>query len=245
MRMTHLLSRRQVTGTRRTRRVGALARWPVGFALVTWRYLWRTTPMHRAEEPGDASDAPPAIPAEFVDEKLQPPADGYGDLLHRRYTVRIKGAGTTPEGLMSRLQSDINRMVPTEIAIFRRTEGTPGSLTPGDEFLIRLPGPWDGPVRVIESDATRFRFATLRGHLEAGVIEFRTGTVDGRLAFSVESWARPGDRLSHVLYNRLRAAKEIQLNMWTEACLRSARLAGGRPDGGISVHTRRVADPAA
>jgi hypothetical protein len=50
--------------------------------------------------------------------------------------------------------------------------------------------------------------------------------------------------LSHILYNRLLAAKEIQLNMWTEACLRSARLAGGRPDRGISVHTRRVADPA-
>ncbi|MCW0215035.1 MAG: DUF1990 domain-containing protein [Pseudonocardia sp.] len=248
MRMTHLLSHDQVTGTRRTRRVGALARWPIGIAIVTWRYMWRTTPMHRVEEEGDASDSPPEIPAEFLDDKLQPPSDGYGDLLHRRYSVRIKETTTGPEDLMSLLQSDVNRMVPTEIAIFRRSVGTEGSLSPGDEFLIRLPGPWDGPVRVISSDATHFRLATMRGHLEAGVIEFRTrrtgtGTADGQLVFSIESWARPGDRLSHILYNRLLISKEVQLNLWTEACLRSAKLAGGRPDGGISVHTRRVADP--
>ncbi|HEX3925196.1 MAG TPA: hypothetical protein VHY31_23150 [Streptosporangiaceae bacterium] len=36
-----------------------------------------------------------------------------------------------------------------------------------------MPGPWDGPVRVVHTGAASFRFATLAGHLEAGEIEFR------------------------------------------------------------------------
>ena len=43
----------------------------------------------------------------------------------------------------------------------------------GDEYVVRMPGPWDGPVRVVEVTPTSFRLATLDGHLEAGQIEFR------------------------------------------------------------------------
>ena len=42
----------------------------------------------------------------------------------------------------------------------------------GDEYVVRMPGPWDGPVRVVERTPTAFRFATLEGHLEAGQIRF-------------------------------------------------------------------------
>jgi hypothetical protein len=48
------------------------------------------------------------------------------------------------------------------------------------------------------------------------------------------------DRLSNVLYNRLRLAKEIQLNLWVETCLRMTQLGGGRPRDGVHVETRRV-----
>ncbi len=41
-------------------------------------------------------------------------------------------------------------------------------------------------------------------------------------------------------YNKLRLAKEIQLNMWTHFCIRAAALAGGRPEGGITICTRWV-----
>jgi Domain of unknown function (DUF1990) len=104
-----------------------------------------------------------------------------------------------------------------------------------------MPGPWNGPVRVVCADEHAFRLTTLRGHLEAGQIEFRTARHDdGSLRFEIESWARAGDCLSHLLYNQIRLAKEIQLNMWTHVCLRSAKVAGGRIRGGIILHTRRV-----
>jgi hypothetical protein len=65
---------------------------------------------------------------------------------------------------------------------------------------------------------------------------------DGRLRFRIESWARSGDRLSDLLYDRLRMSKEIQFHMWTSFLERVVDLSGGRRDGGLRIHTRRVAE---
>ena len=129
--------------------------------------------------------------------------------------------------------------------MFVKTEGAPDRMTVNDEYVVRMPGPWDGPVRVIRCRPTSFRFATLEGHLEAGQIEFRARREGEELVFEIESWARPGDRLSNLLYNHLLLAKEIQLNLWTETCLGVARNSGGRLRGGVQVTTRRVSDPLA
>ncbi|AEA25311.1 DUF1990 family protein [Pseudonocardia benzenivorans] len=237
-----VLSRKAATGSRRHRRVAALVRWPVGLAAVSWRYMWRTVPLHRSEVEGDDSDEAPALPERHRDDRVQEVADGHGDLLHRRYTVRIGGSALDARELMADLVRDLNGWFPSGVAVFRRTRGHPGAIRDGDEFLIRLPGPWDGPVRVVAADDTSFRFATLRGHLEAGQIEFRAHDEDdGGLVMGIESWARPGDAVSRVLYDTFRAAKEIQLNLWTEVLLRITRRAGGRPVGGVTVRTRRLA----
>jgi hypothetical protein len=219
-------------------------RWPVGLARVTWRYVWRTTPVHRTETDGDAADRPDPVPAEALDEDVQPVEDGVGPLLRRRYSVRIEGASAPPEQVIGRFSGDPNCGAPTEVAVFLKICGADGEMRVGDEFLIRMPGPWDGPVRVIGKGPAWFRLATLRGHLEAGQIEFRCRTEGDGLLFEIESWARSGDRLSHVLYTTLRLAKEIQLNLWVETCLRLAREIGGRPRGGVRVETRRLAVPA-
>ena len=110
----------------------------------------------------------------------------------------------------------------------------------GDEFVVRMPGPWDGPVRVVERNDTCFRLITLEGHLEAGQIRFSAAARDGRLVFAIESWARGGDRLSNLLYDRLRMSKEIQFHMWTSFLEGVVKLSGGTRDGGLRVHTRRV-----
>jgi hypothetical protein len=129
------------------------------------------------------------------------------------------------------------------MAVFRRTGGGGGRLETGDEFVVRMPGPWDGPVRVVRREPDSFRLATLAGHLEAGEIEFRAAGDGDALSFEIESWARAGDRLAALLYNKLRLAKEIQLNMWSHFCVRVAALAGGRPQGGVTIRTRWVPWP--
>ena len=109
----------------------------------------------------------------------------------------------------------------------------------GDEYVVRMPGPWDGPVRVVDRTPTSFRFVTLAGHLEAGQIRFSAEGGD-LLEFKIESWAQSGDRLSNLLYHHLRMSKEVQLHMWISVLERVAELSGGRLTGGIEIRTHRV-----
>src|SRR5271156_5412496 len=102
----------------------------------------------------------------------RPGAAGVGPLLHRRYSVNIANTQMTPETLMDRVADQLNQASP-EMATFRKTRGAEGGLRAGDELVVRMPGPWDGPVRVGHRDTTSFRLDTLAGHLEAGHIEFR------------------------------------------------------------------------
>ena len=142
---------------------------------------------------------------------------------------------------MAKITGDLDRVAPSEFASFNKVLGAEGEMAVGDEYVVRMPGPWDGPVRVIERTPTAFRFATLDGHLEAGQIRFAAR--DGELLeFTIESWARAGDRFSNLLYEHLRMSKEIQLHMWTSMLERVAKLAGGRLTGGLEVRTRRVDD---
>ena len=223
------------------RRLATAARWPLGVTLTSWRYMWRTTPLYRSEEAGSASDdAPPPIPDGASRADLQGPEDGAGPLYHRRYVAVIRDARLSPSELVASLAADPDRAAPSEFATFKKTRGEEGQMAVGDEYLVRMPGPWDGPVRVVERSSQAFRFATLQGHLEAGQILFSAERRDGRIVFAIESWARGGDRLSNLLYDRVRISKEIQFHMWTSFLERVIKLSGGRRDGGLRIHTRRV-----
>jgi hypothetical protein len=205
--------------------------------------MWRIVPVHRAGEVGDESDLPSPVPAEYRDERLGPLEDGVGPMLHRQYCVIVEGSSARARDLIAAFGDEPNRGAPADVAVFLKTRGRPGALQLGDEFVVRMPGPWDGPVRVIAATPTSLRLATLRGHLEAGQIEFSARELpQGKVEFKIESWARAADRLSHLLYNHLRLAKEIQLNLWVETCLGMAALAGGRPHDGVHVHTREVGE---
>jgi uncharacterized protein (UPF0548 family) len=222
------------------RRVTTATRWPVGVGLTSWRYLWRTTPMHRVEEPGGLpEDAEPELPDGVDRDQQQPAQDGIGPLFHRRYRVRIGQTERSPEDLMARLRRDLNAVAPTELAVFHKLRGTDGEMRAGDEYLVRMPGPWDGPVRTVQVTPRSFRFLTLEGHLEAGQIEFRAAR-DGELVFEIESWARSGSRLSNLLYHHLHMSKEVQLHMWTSLLERVVKLVDGRRRGAIEIQTRRV-----
>jgi hypothetical protein len=223
------------------RRLTTAARWPIGIGLTSWSYMWRTTPMHRSEEPGDAeADAPPDLPDGVSREEVQGASDGAGPLFHRRYVALVRDPKLSPEELIEHVADDLNKVTPTEFAVFQKVEGADDAMNVGDEYVVRMAAPWDGPVRCIHRTPRSFRFATLDGHLEAGQIEFRACPAPEGLRFEIESWARSGDRVSNLLYQKLRMAKEVQLHMWTSFLERVAKASGGRLTGGIEIRTRRV-----
>jgi Domain of unknown function (DUF1990) len=227
------------------RRLTGAARWPLGVALTSWRYIWRTVPLHRLEERGDPeADAPPPLPSTVALHEVQRPDDGHGPLFHRRYRTRIRETAMTPEAVIARVAADPDCVAPTEFASFQKVRGEEGEMRVGDEYLVHMAGPWDGPVRVVERRPTCFQLVTLGGHLEAGQIGFSARGEDGMVVFEIESWARSAGPMVHLLYDRLRMAKEVQLHMWTSMLQRIADMAGGRVTGGIDIHTRRVEEAA-
>ncbi len=235
---------RSMPAQTRPRRLATAARWPLGVLLTAWRYIWRTTPLHRTEEEGSADrDAPPPLPDGVDPSRLQPASDGVGPLYHRRYEVAIRAGHVAPAELLDLVAADPDGAAPSEFATFKKTRGDEGTMAVGDEYLVRMPGPWDGPVRVVERTERCFRLATLEGHLEAGQIAFSAEPRDGRVVFSIESWARAGDRLSNLLYDRLRLSKEVQFHMWTSFLEGVVKLSGGVRDGGLRIHTRRLSAP--
>src|SRR4051812_7460283 len=222
-------------------RLATATRWPVGVAWTSWRYMWRTTVVHRWELTGSwDEDAPPPLPDDVDLDDVQRVGDGAGAHFHRLYRTSIRGSTMSAEELMALLAADLDAMAPTELASFQKLRGEEGELRVGDEYVVRMPGPWDGPVRVVARTPHSFRLATLDGHLEAGQIEFRATSSARSIEFVIESWARSGDRLSDLLYSHVRMAKEIQLHMWTSVLERVVRLARGHMRGGIRVVTRRV-----
>jgi hypothetical protein len=223
-----------------SQRLRTASRWPFGIVLTSWRYMWRTVPMHRSEEHGEWDELlPPEIPAGIDREEIQYVESGAGPLFHRVYRGRIREADLRPEELMAAITGDLDKVAPSEFASFNKVSGDEGAMAPGDEYVVRMPGPWDGPVRVVERTPSAFRFVTLDGHLEAGQIRF-AAEQDELLEFRIESWARAGDRLSNLMYDQLRMSKEIQLHMWTSVLQRVAELSGGRLTGGIEIRTRRA-----
>jgi uncharacterized protein DUF1990 len=199
--------------------------------------------MRRSESSGTLPTPLPELlsyPAGVGRAEVQGYQEAAGPLFHRFYRTRIRESTLTSEELMGAVQSDPNRTAPTRFARFQLTEGTSGRLRVGDEFVVRMPGPWDGPVRVIDVGPRSFRLATLAGHLEAGQIEFRTRPERGLLVFEIESWARSSTPIVNLLYHRLRMAKEIQAHMWISFLERVVDLSGGRMTGGVEIQTERI-----
>jgi Domain of unknown function (DUF1990) len=223
------------------RRLATASRWPLGVALTSWRYLWRTTPLYRVEVEGTATeDSPPPLPVELDGAELQLPDSGAGPLFHRRYRIRIRDSALRPEELVGKVASDPDLVAPSEFATFQKIRGEKGKMRVNDEFVVRMAGPWDGPVRVASREKTTFRLVTLEGHLEAGQIEFRARQDGDEVVFEIESWARSNDLLTDLLYDRLRMSKEVQLHMWTSTLERIAKVSGGRVTEGVEIRTRRV-----
>ena len=159
----------------RTKRWLTAATWPLGVTLTSWDYMWRTTPMLRREAPASLGSPIPELltyPPGVTGEDVLGQEDGCGPLFHRRYRTRIRDSTLSPEQLMEKLQADLNRASPTKFARFQLVHGERGQLAVGDEYVVRMPGPWDGPVRVVDVRPRSFRLATLAGHLEAGQIEY-------------------------------------------------------------------------
>ena len=218
------------------------SRWCRDMALTGARYTTQRVPTYRRDREG-SPEPPPDFDRELVGDPdtLQRPADGIGPLYHRAYWVVVTDETRGAEALIDYILEEPNKVAPAEMATFETVDGASArDVQVGDELVVRLPGPWSGPVRVIDRTPTSFRLATLQGHMEAGEIQFRT-SVDARgfVEFRIESWARSGDPLFHLLYGRFVVGREMQQHMWAQFCRRVAAASGGVPMSSTASTTRQ------
>lgn len=218
-----------------------LLSWASGMLVASFRYMTHRVPLYRRNRRLGCEEVPPDLERDLPGDAalVQRSASGIGPLYHRRYVIAFTDSRLSCNELIEKLRRNPNSATPTEISSFERLDTAEGTLLDvGDQLLVRLPGPWNGPVRVIEATDSSFALVTLRGHMESGQITFRASTTErGWIEFSIESWARCGDRLFDVLYNRLPIARELQLHMWSHFCEQVVKMAGGVVMTNVEVHT--------
>lgn len=206
-------------------------------------YVFFRVPVYRRDrepvdvEPPDLGRSLPGDPG-----TLQRADDGVGPLFHRRYWIDVTDVDLDEQALIDDIASHLSDIAPGEMSAFESPAGDHvDGIREGDELVVRLPGPWDGPVRCVERTPTSFRFATLQGHMEAGEIEFRASRTErGFLRFTIESWARSGSPLFDLLYHRVPVAREMQLLMWARFCQRIAKRSGGVVMSSVASATREM-----
>lgn len=229
-----------------TQRLRQTARWVVGTSRALVRYPFERVPRYRRDRIGDHTADRPDPDRELPGEPstVQRAGEGVGPVYHRRYWIEMAETDVGPQELIDLVASDVNAITPNEISRFESpTGGAIEQLEVGDELVVRLPGPWEGPIRVIERTPTSFRFVTLRGHMEAGEIDFRCSVAErGVLRFEIESWARSSGRQFRVLYDLFPVAREMQLQMWSRFCVEVARRSGGVLMSNVQAHTCRLGD---
>lgn len=173
----------------------------------------------------------------------QPANTGSGPWLERRYYIDVARPHLSPAQLMARVRADLPHFSPEMLADFKKELGDPaGPLQVGDEFSIKILGPWNGSVRVTDASPTAFEFITLEGHPEAGRIHFEAHYLDerpGELRFEIRSWARSRDGLVAFAYDTIGGGRLMQEATWVEFCQRVAATSGGQALGAVVVETVR------
>lgn len=194
--------------------------------------------LRRAGQQTGRMTGPDQKPEEQKD--TQTASTGADNLLERRYWIEFQRPRLGGRELMDDIKLNIEEYAPGLLANFEKTVGDPRTLQVGDQFGIRILGPWNGDVRVTDVNDLSFSFETLEGHPEAGTICFSlTPHEDFADAwhFEIRSLAASRDGLVAFTYDTLGVGKKMQEQTWVTFCQRVLEKSGGEALGDIQVRT--------
>jgi hypothetical protein len=181
-----------------------------------FRFLARRIPIERV-----------ACPSEWV-------ADG---LVHRRVWVECDRPQLSAGRLLNIIAADPNVVLPTEVLQFHKTAGDPRRLVVGDRYLIRMAGPWNGPVIVTARDDNRLRLTSCPGNPQQGHIDFLVQDEGGRLRVEIASGYRAASRAFRALARFLPLVERMEIHTGGHILEMAAQLAGARPPQRIWLQT--------
>ena len=171
---------------------------------------------------------------------VQPLHTGHGTIYHRNYWIDIAKPTLSVESMLDDIKTNFADYSPSVLAEFSKCKGDPDTMHVGDEYDIKIFGPWNGMVRVMDIKPMSFDFATLEGHPEAGKIRFGFEKIPNQpdaVRFAIRSQARSRDSLVTFTYEDLGAGKEAQKQTWVTFCERVLDKSGGEAIGEVNVKT--------
>lgn len=163
-----------------------------------------------------------------------------GRAVHRRFSLRIVEPEISAEQLATIIATDPNLVSPWEVLRWE-LPGPRRRMRPGDDVLIRMAGPWNGPMRVVVREPHRLRLRTRPGNAVRGELELRLLEDEGGLVAEIELWERAERPVFALLHDRLGLTARMQTHTWAEFLLRTRSISGGRAEGPVRVVTEREA----
>ncbi len=140
------------------------------------------------------------LPVNVAGRAAATPMDGFGQLWHKVYQLRLAGIETSAQTAAGYLHAHLGELWPPGNHL--RLLGVERALIPGavGHIQLKLPGgaPLSTGVRVLHRSSTSLTLVTLAGHMEAGWITFAAYAAGGTTVVRVESLARTGDPLYEV-----------------------------------------------
>lgn len=174
--------------------------------------------------------------ADSIPEQL--PSQGVGPLRRKRFWADIRSSRHTPTALVEEFRQHCAEVMPLE---FSAEPGTPHVVEEGVTLTLGLPVRGNVQVRVEEVAPRRVTFATVEGHVLAGMIQF-TATGDRRksVRFLVEIHARAATTLDLLAMSTL--GDSLQQSNWEEVVTRVVQLSGGTASQGVQSETETLDD---
>jgi hypothetical protein len=160
--------------------------------------------------------------------------DGVGPVVHRLFAATIRAPKLTADRLLAIIAADPNVIAPSEVLRFEKVRGDRGRLEEADELLIRMAGPWNGPVKVTRRWDEGFRLTATRGHPQLGQVEIRLRDEECEIAMEIQTRERAAGLTFRAL-QRIGLIRRMQSYTWAEMLENAAQLAGGRRPERITV----------
>lgn len=174
--------------------------------------------------------------ADSIPEQL--PSEGVGPLRQKRFWADIKGSRLTPTALVEEFRERCAEVMPLE---FSAEPGTPREVEEGVTLTLGVPVRGNVQVRVEEVAPRRVTFATVGGHMLAGMIQFSASGDKRRcVRFLVEIRARAATALDLLAMSTV--GDSLQKENWEEVVTRVVALSGGTAPSGVRSETETLDD---
>jgi hypothetical protein len=157
------------------------------------------------------------------------PADGVGTLEVKQFFADIRTRFGAAD-VLRRFRDSFAMVMPVDVAVEPASQQT--RLAAGANITMALPGRGHVQVRVVDASDEQIVLSTVRGHVLAGIVRFRTQAAGDLVRFEVltcDTAANPLDWIGLTL-----GGARLQDANWTKVVHNVARLAG---DDSVAVES--------